>query len=91
MSRIGKHPAIALLDSGITFKEVRQIHAKLYVDGTLKDDHLVGHFVKAVALSDHKYLDYANQILDRSEKPTLFALNSMIRAHCKSPVPEKKL
>ncbi|KAF8085570.1 hypothetical protein N665_0663s0016 [Sinapis alba] len=89
MSRIVKHPVIALLDSSITFKEVRQIHAKLLVDGTLNDDHLVGQFVKAVALSDQKYLDYANQILDRSVKPTLFALNSMIRAHCKSPVPEK--
>ncbi|RIA04108.1 hypothetical protein BRARA_K01695 [Brassica rapa] len=89
MSRIVKHPVIALLDSGTPFKEVRQIHAKLVVDGTLNDDHLVGQFVKAVALSDQKHLDYANQILDRSDKPTLFALNSMIRAHCKSPVPEK--
>uniref|UniRef100_A0A1J3HD32 Putative pentatricopeptide repeat-containing protein n=2 Tax=Noccaea caerulescens TaxID=107243 RepID=A0A1J3HD32_NOCCA len=89
MSRFVKHPVIALLDSRATFKEVRQIHAKLVVDGTLNDNHLVAQFVKAVALSDQKYLDYANQILDKSDNPTLFALNSMIRAHCKSLVPEK--
>ncbi|CAN8287862.1 unnamed protein product [Cochlearia groenlandica] len=89
MSRIVKHPIIALLDSTATFKEVRQVHAKLFVDGTLKDEHLVGQFVKAVALSNENHLDYANKILHVSENPTLFGLNSMIRAHCKSYVPEK--
>ncbi|XP_010546497.1 PREDICTED: putative pentatricopeptide repeat-containing protein At5g40405 [Tarenaya hassleriana] len=89
MNRIAKHPFIALLDSGTTLNELRQIHNQLLVNGILNDDHLLGHFVAKAALSNPKNLDYARELLDRSHNPTLFALNSIIRAHCKSPSPEK--
>jgi pentatricopeptide repeat protein len=84
-----KHPMISLIESDTTLKELKQIHTQLLLNGFLNDPHLLGQFVATAALKNHDNLDYSNQVLDQCENPTLFALNSMIRAHCKSSTPQK--
>jgi pentatricopeptide repeat protein len=85
---VAKHPIISLIDSGTTLKELKQIHTQLLLNGILNEPHLLGHFVANVALNNPNNLDYSNQVLDQCDNPTLFALNSMIRAHSKSSTPQ---
>ncbi|GMN41771.1 hypothetical protein TIFTF001_010978 [Ficus carica] len=86
---IAKHPTISLVDSSTTLKELKQIHAQLLTTGLLTDHHLLGQFVAAIAVHNPDNLDYSNQVLDQCDTPTLFSLNSMIRAYSKSPSPHK--
>ncbi|CAJ1939938.1 unnamed protein product [Sphenostylis stenocarpa] len=91
LRRIAKHPTISLLNSCTTFQEVKQIHAQLVVKGTLNNPHFHGQFVATIALHNTtNLLQYANKILhSQHTHPTLFTLNSMIRAFSKSPTPSK--
>ncbi|XP_020209774.2 putative pentatricopeptide repeat-containing protein At5g40405, partial [Cajanus cajan] len=52
--------------------------------------HFHGQFVATVALSNATNLNYATHVLHHhTDHPTLFALNSIIRAFSKSPTPFK--
>lgn len=86
---IGKHPIISLVDSASTLKELKQIQAKLLVAGLLNDSHRLGQFVAQIALKKPNLLNYAEHVLKQCDTPTLFALNTMIRAYSKSSTPEK--
>ncbi|KAL6970811.1 hypothetical protein U1Q18_030496, partial [Sarracenia purpurea var. burkii] len=70
-------------------REINQIHAQLLLNGLLNEPFLHGQFVSSVALRHPNYLDYSTQILDQFDNPTIFAFNSMIRAHSKSSNPQK--
>ncbi|XP_030961525.1 putative pentatricopeptide repeat-containing protein At5g40405 [Quercus lobata] len=85
---VAKHPIIALIDSVTTLKELKQIHSQLVLNSLLKDPHLSGQFIATIALNNPDNLDYSNQVLDQCDNPTLFTLNSMIRAHSKSSTPQ---
>ncbi|KAK7317513.1 hypothetical protein RJT34_01816 [Clitoria ternatea] len=90
LTTIAKHPSISLLKSCTTMKELKQIHAQLVVKGILNHPHLQGQFVATIALHNPTNLNYANQILHHQcHHPTLFTLNSMIRAYSKSTTPHK--
>ncbi|XP_038891785.1 putative pentatricopeptide repeat-containing protein At5g40405 [Benincasa hispida] len=89
LKNIAKHPTIALIDSFITLKELKQIHTQLLINGLFNDRQLLGQFVASIALKNPNNLLYSNQILDQCADPTLFALNSMIRAYSKSLTPHK--
>ncbi|XP_004135465.1 putative pentatricopeptide repeat-containing protein At5g40405 [Cucumis sativus] len=89
LRNIAKHPTIALIDSFITLKELKQIHTQLVINGLLNNRELLGQFVASIAVRNPTNLLYSNQILDQCAKPTLFALNSMIRAYSKSLTPHK--
>ena len=85
---VAKHPIISLIDLVTTLKELKQIHSQLVLNSLLKDPHLLGQFIATIALNNPDNLDYSNQVLDQCDNPTLFALNSMIRAHSKSSTPQ---
>ncbi|GAV79460.1 PPR domain-containing protein/PPR_2 domain-containing protein [Cephalotus follicularis] len=89
LKSIAKHPIISLIKSCTTLKELKQIHTHLLTTGTIKDPHFVGQFVASIALNNPINLNYSEQVLERCDTPTLFTLNSMIRAHCKSCNPQK--
>uniref|UniRef100_A0A9I9D2K4 DYW domain-containing protein n=1 Tax=Cucumis melo TaxID=3656 RepID=A0A9I9D2K4_CUCME len=89
LRNIAKHPTIALIDSFITLKELKQIHTQLLINGLFNNRQLLGQFVASIALKNPTNLLYSNQILDQCAKPTLFALNSMIRAYSKSLTPHR--
>ncbi|KAH1053757.1 hypothetical protein GLYMA_08G295900v4 [Glycine max] len=89
VKRIAKHPTISLLNSCTTLKEMKQIHAQLVVKGILNNPHFHGQFVATIALHNTTNLDYANKLLNHNNNPTLFTLNSMIRAYSKSSTPSK--
>ncbi|XP_050373848.1 putative pentatricopeptide repeat-containing protein At5g40405 [Argentina anserina] len=84
---IAKHPAIALVDSSTTLKELKQIHAQLLIHGVLP--HLSGNFVTAIAFRNPNNLEYSNQVLHQCDNPPISALNSMIRAYSKTSAPTK--
>lgn len=86
---IAKHPVISLVESGTTLKELKQIHTQLLLSGLLNNPHFLGQFVATIALNNPNNLDYSNQVLDQFENPTLFTLNTMIRAYSKSSTPHK--
>ncbi|KAM7272039.1 hypothetical protein ACFE04_031253 [Oxalis oulophora] len=83
------HPIISLIDSSTTLKQLKQIHSHLLVTGTLNDRHLFGHFVANISLKNPMNLNYSEDVLNKCERPNLYSLNSMIRAHCKSSTPQK--
>ncbi|XP_022944963.1 putative pentatricopeptide repeat-containing protein At5g40405 [Cucurbita moschata] len=89
LRNIAKHPTITLIDSFTTLKELKQIHTQLLINGLLNDRQHLGQFVASIALKNPTNLVYSNQILDQCADPTLFTLNSMIRAYSKSPTPHK--
>ncbi|KAK7386945.1 hypothetical protein VNO78_27337 [Psophocarpus tetragonolobus] len=90
LKRIAKHPTISLLNPCTTLKEVKQIHAQLVVKGSLKHPHLHGQFVATIAINNPTNLNYANNVFNHHHHhPTLFTLNSMIRAYSKSLTPFK--
>ncbi|KAL2333923.1 hypothetical protein Fmac_015136 [Flemingia macrophylla] len=92
LKRIGKHPSISLLNSCSGLREVKQIQAQLVVKGSLKHPHMQGQFVATIAINNPCNLNYATHVLHRyTNPPTLFTLNSMIRAFSKSPTPFKSL
>ncbi|XP_020598233.1 putative pentatricopeptide repeat-containing protein At5g40405 [Phalaenopsis equestris] len=79
---------LTLLEPTSTIKELHQIHAQLLVRGHLGDPPLLSKFISVLALSQNnpQHLPYSRQILDYSpSSPTIFALNSLIRAHSKPP------
>ncbi|KAF2302418.1 hypothetical protein GH714_036254 [Hevea brasiliensis] len=84
---VSKHSILSLVDSRACLKELKQIHTQLLINGYLNDPHFLGQFVAAIALKSHN-LDYSNLVLHQCHTPTLFALNSMIRAHSKSSTPQ---
>ncbi|XP_057950036.1 putative pentatricopeptide repeat-containing protein At5g40405 [Malania oleifera] len=84
-----KHPTISVVGSCSSLREIQQIHTQLLVNGVLNDHHLLSQFVAAIALNHPSNLDYSSQVLDQCENPTVFALNSMIRAHSKSANPQR--
>ncbi|XP_031247418.1 putative pentatricopeptide repeat-containing protein At5g40405 [Pistacia vera] len=86
---IVKHPIISLVDPTTTLRELKQIHAQLLITGTLNDSHLLGQFVATIALNNPNNLSYSDQVLEKCHSPTLFTLNSMIRAYSKSSTPDK--
>ncbi|KAI4302133.1 hypothetical protein MLD38_037917 [Melastoma candidum] len=88
LRRIAKHPTICLIDSSTTLPELKQIHAHLLARGALRDPLVFGQFVTSVALENPCNIGYSDRILGHCEAPSLFALNSMIRAHSKSSTPE---
>lgn len=61
----------------------------MLVNGLLNDPVLLGQYVSSIALKHPNYIDYSIQVLDQCENPTVFALNTMIRTHCKSSKPYK--
>ncbi|XP_052184758.1 putative pentatricopeptide repeat-containing protein At5g40405 [Diospyros lotus] len=86
---VAKHPTISLVESCISLMEIKQIHAQLLINGLLNDPFLHGQFVASIALKHPRNLDYATRVLDQSDSPSFFALNSMIRAHSKSSNPQR--
>lgn len=86
---VAKHPLISLVDPATTLKELKQIHAQLIITGILNNSHLLGQFVATVALNNPNNLSYSDQVLEKCHNPTLFTLNSMIRAYSKSSTPDK--
>ncbi|CAA6667876.1 unnamed protein product [Spirodela intermedia] len=89
-----------LLDSSAGLPEIRQIHAQLVVGGLLDDPRELGKFAAAVALSRQApaeeeqpvvaALAYAEEVLSHGRlPPTVFALNSLIRAHSKGAAPHR--
>ncbi|KAK9119433.1 hypothetical protein Scep_017526 [Stephania cephalantha] len=87
LGRIAKHPTISLLDSCTTLQEIKQIHTQLLINGHLNDPQLAGQFVATVALKHPNNLNHSHQLLNQIHSPTVFTLNSMIRAHSKGPTP----
>ncbi|XP_027348151.1 putative pentatricopeptide repeat-containing protein At5g40405 [Abrus precatorius] len=89
MKSIAKHSTISLVKSCTKLKELKQIHAKLVVEGILNHPPIHGQFVATIAIHNPSNLDYANHVLNQCDHPTIFTLNSMIRAYSKSPSPHK--
>ncbi|CAK9172209.1 unnamed protein product [Ilex paraguariensis] len=89
LQHIAKHPTISLVETCKCLREIKQIHTQLLINGLLNNPHHQGHFVASIALKHPNNLDYSNKILDQCDNPTLFALNTMIRAHSKSTNPQK--
>ncbi|KAL5722590.1 putative pentatricopeptide repeat-containing protein [Ranunculus cassubicifolius] len=87
LKHVVKHPIISLLDSCTTLSQIKQIHNQLISNGFVNDPHLLGQFVSAIALKHPNNLAYSSQVLDQSSNPTVFALNSLIRAFSKSSTP----
>ncbi|XP_049934110.1 putative pentatricopeptide repeat-containing protein At5g40405 isoform X2 [Nymphaea colorata] len=94
-----KHPtptALALFDSSInpsSMNEVMQIHAQMITSGLSHHPRFLGKLISLSALSADGTSDvnYARLILDHSENPTIFAVNTMIRAYSKSHQPDQGL
>ncbi|XP_068650982.1 putative pentatricopeptide repeat-containing protein At5g40405 [Aristolochia californica] len=84
---ITNYPSLSLIQSCQSFKEIRQVHTQLLVNGILEEPSLLGKFIASIALSYPDKLDYSNHILSRCQNPTVFALNTMIRAYSKSHSP----
>ncbi|XP_071724031.1 putative pentatricopeptide repeat-containing protein At5g40405 [Rutidosis leptorrhynchoides] len=90
VGRMKHHPIICLVDSSTTLKQLRQIHTQLLITGAfIIDPQVFGKFVASIALNNSTNLHYSDHLLNKCARPTLFALNSMIRAHCKSSTPRK--
>ncbi|XP_050235597.1 putative pentatricopeptide repeat-containing protein At5g40405 [Mercurialis annua] len=77
---------INLIHSNSTIKHLNQIHTRLLINSY---PNFLGQFVASIALKNPKNLHYCNQILHQCHNPTVFAFNSMIRAHSKSSTPQK--
>ncbi|XP_042488541.1 putative pentatricopeptide repeat-containing protein At5g40405 [Macadamia integrifolia] len=86
---ITKHPTISLVESCSGLQEIRQIHTQLLINGLLNDPFFFAQFLASIALHHPQNVGYSQQLLDQSHNPTVFALNSMIRAHSKGPNPER--
>ncbi|KAJ8760981.1 hypothetical protein K2173_022019 [Erythroxylum novogranatense] len=86
---VSKHQMVYTIGSSTSLKELKQIHTHLLVNGHLNDSNFSGQFVAAIALNNHKNINYSEKVLDQWETPTMFCLNSMIRAHSKSSTPER--
>ncbi|XP_057493464.1 putative pentatricopeptide repeat-containing protein At5g40405 [Actinidia eriantha] len=86
---IAKQPTISLVKSCTSLREIKQVQTQLLINGLLNDPHLHGQFVASIALKHPNFLDYSTQVLNQSQNPTLFAFNSMIRAHSKSSNPQR--
>ncbi|OAY64536.1 putative pentatricopeptide repeat-containing protein [Ananas comosus] len=90
---IPRYNPAALIDSTTTLPQIHQIHAHLLVAGFLGDPFHYAKLVADLALSSSSSssssnLAYAHLLLRRSpHPPSLFALNSLIRAHSKGPDP----
>ncbi|XP_028804629.1 putative pentatricopeptide repeat-containing protein At5g40405 [Neltuma alba] len=89
LTSIAKHPAILLVQSGITLKELKQIHTQLILTGILNKPHFHGQFVAAIALENPTNLDYSIKLLHHYHNPSIFSFNSLIRAYSKSTSPHK--
>ncbi|KAE9447845.1 hypothetical protein C3L33_20254, partial [Rhododendron williamsianum] len=87
---IAKHPTISLVESSCTsLRQINQVHTQLLITGLLDDPFLHAQFVASIALKHPNLLDYSTRALDQNPNPTVFAFNSLIRAHSKSPNPQK--
>ncbi|GMH27610.1 hypothetical protein Nepgr_029453 [Nepenthes gracilis] len=84
-------PTMSLVESCTSLREIKQIHAQLLINGFLNHPYLLAQFVASIALNHPSNLEYSNHVLDKCECPSLFAFNSMIRAHSKSSTPQKSL
>ncbi|XP_010262425.1 PREDICTED: putative pentatricopeptide repeat-containing protein At5g40405 [Nelumbo nucifera] len=83
------HPTVTLVESCTGLREIKQIHAQLLINGLLNDPYCLGQFVASIALNHQNNLAYSDQLLDQSHNPTVFALNSMIRAYSRSSTPQR--
>ncbi|XP_065860885.1 putative pentatricopeptide repeat-containing protein At5g40405 [Euphorbia lathyris] len=86
-SSLSKQAFLSLLEFGTGIKKLKQIHTQLLINDHFNDCNFVGQFVATIAIKNPRNLDYSNLILDQCETPTLFALNSLIRAHSKGSTP----
>ncbi|XP_077234625.1 putative pentatricopeptide repeat-containing protein At5g40405 [Tasmannia lanceolata] len=84
---IANHPTITLVESYHTLKEIKQIHTQVLVNGLLNHPLFLGKFIASIALSHPHNITYSTQILNQSQNPNLFTLNTMIRAYSKTPTP----
>ncbi|KAK1395225.1 Pentatricopeptide repeat-containing protein [Heracleum sosnowskyi] len=79
---IGKHPNVLQLEACKTLKQIKQIHTQMLINGLFKDPKMLGQFVSSIALKQPNYIDYSIQVLQHWKRPSLVALNSLMRAHC---------
>ncbi|RZC87499.1 hypothetical protein C5167_036042 [Papaver somniferum] len=92
LKTLTKHPTISLVDSCTNLKLIKQIHTQLLVNGILSDSVYLSQFTSSIALNQTQSddtLNYANEIFNQTEYPTIFTLNSMIRAYSRSPFPRR--
>ncbi|XP_011622555.2 putative pentatricopeptide repeat-containing protein At5g40405 [Amborella trichopoda] len=87
---ISKHP-ILLLESCSSMAHFKQILAQTITTTIIQDAFHAGKLIAFCALSDSLNLDYARLILSLTKEPTIFSLNTMIRAYSKSSTPEEGL
>ncbi|KAJ0971299.1 hypothetical protein J5N97_019258 [Dioscorea zingiberensis] len=87
---ISTHNAISIVELCSTLRQLQQLHGHVLAAGVLHDPSLFAKFVATLALCPKTphHLNYSYELLAHSPHlPSLFALNSMIRAHSKSPMP----
>ncbi|KAL5991035.1 hypothetical protein ACLOJK_011941 [Asimina triloba] len=87
-----KDPNLSLLDLCSSMQELKQVHARLIVSGTVRQTLPLSRLIAFVALSPHGDLRYARLLFDRSEAPpNAFIWSTMIRAYSMSTAPQMGL
>ncbi|CAM8916124.1 unnamed protein product [Rhodiola kirilowii] len=80
---------LSLISARTSARELKRIHGQVILRRLLADSQFLGQFIAAIALKNPSNIEYSKWVLKQCAQPTVFALNSMIRAHCKSSNPEK--
>lgn len=77
--RFGSQEALISFHKCTTFKQLKQIHAKIVRHGLSRDQLLARRLLHLC--SSHGKMDYATLVFQQIERPLTFTWNLMIRAH----------
>ncbi|XP_051120301.1 pentatricopeptide repeat-containing protein At5g15300 [Andrographis paniculata] len=81
------HQRSSLWRSCKNFRSLKQIHARMIVDGFNCDRGALKELVYAAAVELQTSIEYAHQLFDQISEPDLFMWNTMIRGSAQSPKP----
>ncbi|KAH7685977.1 TPR-like protein [Dioscorea alata] len=94
MAGLLPHPAnqVSLLDKSSCKKEIKQIHAHMIKTGLVLDTFPASRLLATICQSfDIKCLNYARQVLERTENANTLMWNTMIRAYSCSDNPDEAI
>ncbi|XP_008803598.1 pentatricopeptide repeat-containing protein At5g66520-like [Phoenix dactylifera] len=88
---ITTYPYLSLLETSSTVKEVKQLHAHAIALDLVRYTYVTSRILALYAFHPNPDIHSARLVFDRIPEPTIFNWNTMIKAHSRTPHPEKGL
>ncbi|XP_041016698.1 pentatricopeptide repeat-containing protein At2g22410, mitochondrial-like isoform X2 [Juglans microcarpa x Juglans regia] len=81
------NPTLLIMESCTTMLQLKQIQARMTVNGLITHTFPVSRVVAFCALADIGDVDYAHELFSQIENPNTYIWNTMIRGYGKAKIP----